>query len=96
MIRQIRNAESADRPIPRDGLPAVGFLLPGLFCVVSHYGITLGPLLGGSLQLNCNCAIKQLQVNFSKTTDRQDLAAMHRLSWIKDSMYFLSTITYIT
>ena len=54
-------------------------------------GSLLDPCSVSSLQLNCNCAIKQLQVNFSKTTDRQDLAAMHRLSWIKDSMYFLST-----
>ena len=43
---ELSHAESADRPMPSDGLPAVGFCRPGLFCVVSHSGITLGPLLG--------------------------------------------------
>jgi glycine/D-amino acid oxidase-like deaminating enzyme len=43
---ELSHAESADRPMPSDGLPAVGFVRPGLFCVVSHSGITLGPLLG--------------------------------------------------
>lgn len=43
---EFSHAESADRPMPSDGLPAIGFCRPGLFCVVSHSGITLGPLLG--------------------------------------------------
>ena len=43
---ELSHAESADRPMPSDGLPAVGFCRPGLFCVVSHSGLTLGPLLG--------------------------------------------------
>ena len=71
MIRQIRNAESADRPIPRDGLPAVGFLRPGLFCVVSHSGITLGPLLGElaaiELQLCHQTAASELLEDYRPT-----------------------------
>jgi len=38
-------AEAA-RPIPADGLPAVGYVRPGVYSVVSHSGITLAPLLG--------------------------------------------------
>ena len=36
----------AERPIPADGLPAVGYVRPGVYSVVSHSGITLAPLLG--------------------------------------------------
>ena len=43
---ELSHAESADRPMPSDGLPAIGFCQPGLFLVCSHSGITLGPLLG--------------------------------------------------
>mmetsp|Transcript_22195 Transcript_22195/g.63683 ORF Transcript_22195/g.63683 Transcript_22195/m.63683 type:complete len:87 (-) Transcript_22195:68-328(-) len=42
-------------------------------------GSLSGPCSVSLLQLNCNCVIKQLQVNFSKTTGRQDLTIMHRL-----------------
>jgi glycine/D-amino acid oxidase-like deaminating enzyme len=34
------------RPMPPDGHPIVGPLLPGFYVTVSHSGITLGPLLG--------------------------------------------------
>ncbi|CAJ1891709.1 unnamed protein product [Cylindrotheca closterium] len=35
----------AVRPMPKDGLPAVGFLQEGIYTVVTHSGMTLGPLL---------------------------------------------------
>ncbi|KAG7350793.1 FAD dependent oxidoreductase [Nitzschia inconspicua] len=35
----------AVRPMPKDGLPVVGFQRPGLYVAVTHSGITLGPLL---------------------------------------------------
>jgi glycine/D-amino acid oxidase-like deaminating enzyme len=35
-----------NRPIPCDGLPAIGFSDSGLYVAVSHSGITLGPLIG--------------------------------------------------
>ena len=36
----------ANRPIPCDGLPVIGFSDHGLYVAVSHSGITLGPLIG--------------------------------------------------
>lgn len=38
----------ANRPMPVDGLPVIGFIdsAPGLYVTVTHSGITLGPLLG--------------------------------------------------
>ena len=38
----------ANRPMPLDGLPVIGFVdsSPGLYVAVTHSGITLGPLLG--------------------------------------------------
>jgi glycine/D-amino acid oxidase-like deaminating enzyme len=44
LVRVIR----ANRPMPSDGLPIVGFVdsTPGLYVAVTHSGITLGPLLG--------------------------------------------------
>ena len=38
----------ANRPMPVDGLPVIGFIdsVPGLYVTVTHSGITLGPLLG--------------------------------------------------
>lgn len=39
------NFAEAVRPMPKDGLPAVGFLQQGLYSVVTHSGMTLGPLL---------------------------------------------------
>lgn len=38
--------KEADRPIPEDGYPAIGFDRSGCYTVVTHSGITLGPLLG--------------------------------------------------
>ena len=35
----------AVRPMPTDGLPIVGFMEEGLYALVSHSGMTLGPLL---------------------------------------------------
>ena len=34
------------KPVPRDGLPAVGAVAPGVYAIVTHSGVTLGPLLG--------------------------------------------------
>ena len=36
----------ANRPMPKDGLPVVGLVEPGLFVAVSHSAMTLGLLLG--------------------------------------------------
>ncbi len=36
----------AYRPVPGDGLPAVGTLMPGLYAATLHSGITLGALMG--------------------------------------------------
>jgi glycine/D-amino acid oxidase-like deaminating enzyme len=36
----------ANRPVPYDGLPTVGFVAKGLYLAVTHSGITLGPLIG--------------------------------------------------
>jgi glycine/D-amino acid oxidase-like deaminating enzyme len=41
----VETAEAV-RPMPQDGLPAIGYVCPGLYSIVSHSGITLGPLLG--------------------------------------------------
>lgn len=39
----------AYRPVPGDGLPAVGVVLPGLWLAVLHSGITLGAVVAESL-----------------------------------------------
>lgn len=36
----------AERPVPADGLPVLGRVLPGLIVAVMHSGVTLGPLAG--------------------------------------------------
>ena len=36
----------ANRPVPFDGLPVVGFVRQGLYVAVTHSGITLAPLIG--------------------------------------------------
>lgn len=36
----------ANRPIPHDGFPAIGFANEDVYVAVSHSGITLGPLIG--------------------------------------------------
>jgi glycine/D-amino acid oxidase-like deaminating enzyme len=40
---------SALRPIPRDGLPSVGYVRPGLYSAVSHSAFTLAPLFGAAV-----------------------------------------------
>ena len=45
IIGQLSRTEQAVRPIPLDGLPACGFLQPGLYSVVTHSGMTLAPIL---------------------------------------------------
>jgi len=37
------------RPVPGDGLPVVGQVLPGLSVAVMHSGVTLAPLIGAAL-----------------------------------------------
>ena len=45
--RTVAEARIGERPIPKDGLPAVGqFGADGHYIVVTHSGITLGPILG--------------------------------------------------
>ncbi len=39
----------AFRPVPRDGLPAVGPVLPGLWLAVMHSGVTLAPVVAECL-----------------------------------------------
>lgn len=36
----------AERPVPKDGFPAVGFAAPGLYVATLHSGITLAALIG--------------------------------------------------
>jgi glycine/D-amino acid oxidase-like deaminating enzyme len=36
----------ANRPMPSDGLPVLGYIEQGLYIAVTHSGITLGPLIG--------------------------------------------------
>ena len=40
---------AAFRPVPGDGLPAVGSVAPGLWLAVLHSGVTLGPLVAEAL-----------------------------------------------
>ena len=42
----IESARVGTRPMPVDGLPIVGPAVAGLYVVVTHSGMTLGPLLG--------------------------------------------------
>jgi glycine/D-amino acid oxidase-like deaminating enzyme len=46
VLGDLLRTEQAVRPIPLDGLPAVGFIEPSLYSVVSHSGVTLAPILG--------------------------------------------------
>ena len=41
----LRHAEAV-RPMPKDGLPVLGFVESGLYVIVSHSGVTLAPILG--------------------------------------------------
>lgn len=45
---KLESVHVATRPLPRDGLPIVGWLpqVKGVYVAVTHSGITLGPLLG--------------------------------------------------
>jgi glycine/D-amino acid oxidase-like deaminating enzyme len=43
------NWAAAYRPVPADGLPAVGPVAPGLWLAVLHSGVTLGPLVAEAL-----------------------------------------------
>ena len=40
---------AAYRPVPGDGLPAVGAVAPGLWLAVLHSGVTLGPLVAEAM-----------------------------------------------
>jgi glycine/D-amino acid oxidase-like deaminating enzyme len=55
----LTHTTQAVRPMPQDGLPAVGYLEQGLYTVVTHSGFTLGPLLGalaaGEIVENVSC-----------------------------------------
>ena len=42
---KFHHVSEAVRPMPQDGLPVVGYVDQGLYVVVTHSGITLGPLL---------------------------------------------------
>lgn len=45
--RTVAEARIGERPIPKDGLPAVGKIgANGHYVVVTHSGVTLGPILG--------------------------------------------------
>lgn len=59
-----KETHQAVRPMPQDGLPIVGFARPGLYTVVSHSGITLGPLLAdlvsAEMTENVDCELLEL------------------------------------
>ena len=42
-IREVRRGR---RPIPRDGLPVLGFATPNLYLATMHSGVTLAALVG--------------------------------------------------
>jgi glycine/D-amino acid oxidase-like deaminating enzyme len=56
---EFTHASEAVRPMPKDGLPVVGYLQQGLYTLVTHSGITLGPLLSalaaGEIDENISC-----------------------------------------
>ena len=39
------HSSQAVRPMPKDGLPVIGYLQQGLYSIVTHSGMTLGPFL---------------------------------------------------
>ncbi|MEM9579231.1 MAG: FAD-binding oxidoreductase [Pseudomonadota bacterium] len=43
---RLREMQLAYRPVPQDGFPAVGQVLPGLYTAVMHSGITLAAVMG--------------------------------------------------
>ncbi len=43
---ELASMHLAHRPIPQDGFPAVGQVMPGLYAATLHSGITLGALMG--------------------------------------------------
>jgi glycine/D-amino acid oxidase-like deaminating enzyme len=62
-IGKLIKTESALRPIPSDGLPAVGYIKAGLYTVVSHSGVTLSPILAAlaASELANDCCIPMLE-----------------------------------
>ena len=56
---RLSHTSAAVRPMPTDGLPVVGFVEQGLYVVVTHSGITLGPILAslaaGEITENIRC-----------------------------------------
>ena len=48
-ILHVDHWAAAFRPVPGDGLPAVGAVAPGLWLAVLHSGVTLGPLVAEAL-----------------------------------------------
>jgi glycine/D-amino acid oxidase-like deaminating enzyme len=56
---EFTHTSEAVRPMPKDGLPVVGYLQQGLYTLVTHSGITLGPLLSalaaGEIDENISC-----------------------------------------
>jgi len=43
---ELAGVQLAHRPVPEDGFPAVGEVMPGLYTATLHSGITLGALMG--------------------------------------------------
>ena len=56
---KVSHTSAAVRPMPSDGLPVVGFVEQGLYVIVTHSGITLGPILAslaaGEIIENMEC-----------------------------------------
>ncbi len=44
-LSEHKYVEEANRPIPQDGLPVMGWVEPGLYVTVTHSGVTLAPFL---------------------------------------------------
>jgi glycine/D-amino acid oxidase-like deaminating enzyme len=56
---EFTHSSEAIRPMPKDGLPAIGYLQQGQYSIVTHSGMTLGPLLSalaaGEITENMSC-----------------------------------------
>ena len=63
---ELERAEVGWRPMPRDGLPIVGFApeIEGLYLAVMHAGITLAPAIG---RLACSEILDRVSVSFLQT-----------------------------
>jgi len=72
---EFTHSSKAVRPMPSDGLPIVGYLQQGLYAIVTHSGITLGPVLSalaaGELDENisCNLLTPYRPSRFQNTTE---------------------------